>query len=84
MSEKTGQGKGQGKGQEITPADRATSTLSTFSSKSAASSKRLEPPGRDLRPEVMPEGSPEAMLDLRKRDKEALARMKNPVSVSLL
>ncbi|XP_013411229.1 uncharacterized protein LOC106174281 [Lingula anatina] len=51
------------------------STISQSRSPSPTSSLHLEPPEADLRPEQMILSSEEAMLDLRKRDREALARM---------
>lgn len=50
---------------------RIKSALSTISSTS--SKHQLEPPDLDLRPEIRVYNSQEAMVDLRKRDREALA-----------
>ena len=50
---------------------RVKSALSTISS----SSSHLEPPEPDLRTEQRIMSSEEAMVDLRKRDRDALARL---------
>lgn len=53
---------------------RTSRVKSALSALSSRSSPFLEPPEPDLRPEQMILSSEEAMVDLRKRDREALPR----------
>ena len=56
------------------PKGRTSRIKSALSALSSRSSPFLEPPEPDLRPEQMILSSEEAMVDLRKRDREALPR----------
>jgi len=59
------------------PKGRTSRIKSALSALSSRSSPFLEPPEPDLRPEQMILSSEEAMVDLRKRDREALPRNLN-------